>query len=457
MAGTDLVVVSNRGPLSFALRGGVAVPVAPPGGLAASLRNVLVGTGAAWVFAATSEADHVAREAGLVALEGTSLVPVPMDADLYSMAYDVIANATLWPLHHHLFDLARRPVLDHRWRQAWDAYREYNTVLAEAVSGVAARDAAVLVHDYHLSLMPGILGRSRPDLSVVHFTHTPFADPGVFRVMPEGPSGELLGSLSAARACGFHSERWRASFEACCRDAGVRPSRTFVSPLAPHEPELADRVTSEACRKAGDVLDEVVGGRRMVLRVDRVEPSKNLLRGFWAYEAMLASRPEWRERVTMVAMAYLSRQNLPEYLAYRSEVEQAAERVNAAWGTTDWSPVLLDLADDPDRSLAALERYDVLLVNPVRDGLNLVAKEGPLVNRKDGALVLSREAGAFDELGSVAIGIDPFDTEGTAEALAAALEMGPDERARRARQLRALAGASKPERWLKDQIEAARS
>jgi trehalose 6-phosphate synthase len=161
--------------------------------------------------------------------------------------------------------------------------------------------------------------------------------------------------------------------------------------------------------------------------------------------------------VVLLSLTYPSRQNLPEYLAYSTELEHTAQRVNETWRTDDWTPVLLDVADDLDRSFAALMRYDVLLVNPLRDGLNLVAKEGPLLNTNDGVLALSREAGSFAELRDEAVEVNPFDVTGTAEVLLQALEMSPEERRRRARALRAVVVRRKPHQWLTDQIALARS
>ena len=186
-----------------------------------------------------------------------------------------------------------------------------------------------------------------------------------------------------------------------------------------------------------------------------MEPAKNLLRGFWAFDEMLRMRPSLVGEVVMLALAYPSRQTLPEYLAYAAEVEQAVRRVNDTWATDDWAPVILDVADDPGRSAAALVRYDVLLVNSVRDGLNLVAKEGPLLNTANGVLALSREAGAFAELHGAALEVNPFDVSGTAAVLLEALEMAPAERARRGEDLRERATRRKPGEWLADQLTAA--
>ncbi|HML00247.1 MAG TPA: trehalose-6-phosphate synthase, partial [Acidimicrobiales bacterium] len=369
MAGADLVVVSNRGPVSFTLDdAGHPVPAGSAGGLAAALAPLLAGSGAVWVACAMSEADRAAAALGLVAEDGLELRTVQCDPQAYSMAYDVVSNSTLWFMHHHLFDLSRRPRFDEHWHRAWAAYEELNSHFAEAVSEVAAEGATVLVQDYHLYLVPGLLAEQRPDLRTVHFSHTPFADPGILRVLPGDVARQLLAGMSAGRSCGFHTDRWERAYRACCADAGVEPARTFVSALTP-DPELLHRRAAEpACAAARRRLDDLLGERRLVLRVDRIEPSKNLLRGFWALDELFESRPDLRGEVVMVAHAYNSRQSLADYLAYGNEVEHAAARVNEIWGTGDWEPVVLDVADDTASSLAALTRYDVLLVNPLRDG-----------------------------------------------------------------------------------------
>jgi trehalose 6-phosphate synthase len=194
----------------------------------------------------------------------------------------------------------------------------------------------------------------------------------------------------------------------------------------------------------------------MVLRVDRIDPSKNIVRGFLAYDLLLETRPEWRERVVFVARLNASRESLAEYQAYRQEVESAAERVNERWATRDWTPVLVDTADDYPRTMAAMARYDVLLVNALKDGLNLVAKEGPLVNQRDGVLCLSPDTGAWDDLGVCALTVHPFDLEQTADALHVALAMPDDERAARAVKLRELAAVRTPQDWFDDQLNEAR-
>jgi trehalose 6-phosphate synthase len=402
-----------------------------------------------------NEADRVASAAGLMAEPGLRLVTLDVDADTYRMAYDVVSNATLWFCHHHLFDLPRRPRFSRQWAEAWDAYRRLNAQFAEAVAAEADRGARVLVQDYHLSLCGALLAKTRPDLRTVHFSHTPFADPAVLRTLPRQAAGELLAGLAGFGACGFHAPRWQAAFRGAyddtelSRSAGaVRAPRTFVAPLGPDPDALAAEAGSREVSEAAAQLDEVVAGRQLVLRVDRVELSKNLLRGFWAFEELLETRPEWRDQVVLVALAYPSRQELAEYLAYRTEVESTVARINERFSTDGWTPIVLDVADDRARSVAALARYDVLLVNPVRDGMNLVAKEGPLLNTVDGTVVLSREAGAYDELAEAVLGVNPFDVTETADALDRALRADTAERAERAAALRRLITGRTAADWL---------
>lgn len=458
----DVVVVSNRGPLSFRLDDhGDPVPTGVGGGLASTLHPLLTGTGALWIAAAMGEGDRVAARSGLLTEEGLGLVYVDADPETYRMAYDVVSNATLWFCHHQLFDLPRRPRFDRHWHRAWEAYRTFNDLFADAVAQHAPEGAAVLVQDYHLSLVGRALRLSRPDLRTVHFTHTPFAEPGALRVLPTAVAAELLGGMAGFSACGFHTARWERHFRSCYEDPELAPSGsegpppTFHSPLGPDPEAIRREASTQACREAVARLDEATGDRSLVVRVDRVELSKNILRGCLAFEELLATRPQWRERAVLLALAYPSREGLPEYLAYRSEVEHAVARINEAWGTPTWTPILLEVADARERSLAALTRYDVLLVNPVRDGLNLVAKEGAVLNEVDGVLVVSREAGAWDELAGAAVGVNPFDLTDTADALERALTMDPADRAHRARRLRELVLGRTAADWLDDQLATA--
>jgi trehalose 6-phosphate synthase len=451
-----VVVASNRGPVSFSYgTDGKVNAKRGAGGLVSSLGPLVRDTGALWIAAALSDADREVAASGPVDAEGFRFRSLAIDPAVHRMAYDVIANGTLWFLHHGLFDIARRPRIDRRWREAWDAYRDYNHRFAQALIDEAPEGATVLVQDYHLALVGTRLAQERRDLRAVHFSHIPFCDPSAMRILPTDVAEELLVGMASHTSCGFHAARWALAFELCCGEVlGWKPS-TFVAPLAPDHDDIVAVAASDECAKEARWLADAVGDRALVLRVDRIELSKNLLRGFLAFDDLLRTRPEWREKVVFAAFVYPSREGLPEYLAYRQEVEMLAEEVNAAWRTPGWEPVLLDTSDNFARSVAALKRYDVLLINPVRDGLNLVAKEGPMLNENDGVLALSREAGVWEELGEVTLEVNPFDVSGTADVLARALTMPAADRAAHARDLRELASVRTPRRWLDDQLRAA--
>ena len=451
----DLVIASNRGPLSFGYdEAGALVARQGAGGLVSSLGPLVEGSGSTWVAAAMSDADRAAAAAGLAQAEGFKHRLVDIEPAIYHPAYDVVANATLWFLNHRLFDLSRSPRIDAAWRHAWDCYRLVNARFAEAIMQDAPRGATVLVQDYHLALVGSSLLKERPDLRAVHFTHTPFMDPIDLRVLPDEVAAELMDGMASFRACGFHTRAWADAFGRCAVATSGTVTRCFVAPLAPDAANLATVAASAACVQAADDLEQIVGDRRVILRVDRIELSKNLLRGFLAFDELLSNAPQWRERVVFVAFVYPSREALDSYTTYRNEVVALVERINERWATTGWTPIVLDMRDDFPRSVAALQRYDVLLVNPVRDGLNLVAKEGPLVNQRDGVLVLSREAGVWEELGGAALSINPFDVSGTAGALSEALSMDNAGRTSHARELRCLAAGRSPKDWLDDQLAA---
>ena len=459
----DTVIVSNRGPLAFHFEDGLPVAGEVGGGLAGSLHPLVSGTGATWVASVMGEADRAAAAAGLMSEDGLHIDVVEPDPSVYNMAYNVVSNSILWFCHHHLFDAPRRPRADRRWMEAWDGYREFNQLFAERVAKVAPEGGRVLVQDYHLALVGSELARLRPDLRTAHFTHTPFADPSVLRMLPTVVGTELLGAMAGFGTCGFHTERWAAAYRAGQAEVGPGApddggTPTFVSPLSTDPAALRRSAEHPAVARALARIDERIGGRdrQVIVRVDRMELSKNLLRGFWAYEELLESQPHRRQRVVFVALAYPTRQGLPEYLAYQSEVESTVARINDRWGTPGWTPIVLEVEDDYHRSLAAMTRYDVLLVNPVRDGLNLVAKEGPVLNTRNGVVALSREAGAFEELCGPVLEVNPFEVSGTAAVLAEALDMDDRERAFRADAIRGTVLARRPSDWLDDQLAAAR-
>ncbi|MFJ3617724.1 trehalose-6-phosphate synthase [Streptomyces iakyrus] len=452
-----VLVASNRGPVSYtvgedgsldAKRGG--------GGLVSGLSAIGSDADALWVCSALSDGDREAVRRG-VGEDGVRMLDIP--ADVHADAYNGIANSVLWFVHHMLYQTPLEPVFDAEFRRQWASYEAYNRAFAEALAEEAAQGAAVVVQDYHLTLVPGMLRELRPDLRIGHFSHTPWAPPEYFRMLPDDVAGQVLRGMLGADRLGFLTERWAEAFTACAERfaGGLGGTRVGVHGLGAdadflrkraHEPDVEERMTA--------LRQEIGEGRRTIVRVDRTELSKNIVRGLLAYRRLLETHAEWRERVVHVAFAYPSRQDLTVYRDYTAEVQRVADEINAAYGTPGWTPVVLHVKDDFARSLAAYRLADVALVNPIRDGMNLVAKEVPVVSDAGCALVLSREAGAHEELGEDAITVNPYDVTGTAAALHEALSMRPEERAERSKRLAAAATALPPAQWFVDQLDALR-
>jgi trehalose 6-phosphate synthase len=455
-----LIVVSNRGPFTFEKSAdGTFSAQRGSGGVVSALMPLLANReDATWVAAAIGEDDRAAVDAGAPMPEGgVHARLLVLDPQISRLHYDVVSNGVLWFLHHGLFDLVRRPRFDRHFREAWEGYVSVNRSFTDAVVDVAGPGEAVLVQDYQLTLVPEMLAAARPDLHVVHFTHTPFCGPSSIRVLPEYVARAICGSM-AGTTTGFHTERWARAFRASAVEvlgADAAIGRTFAASFGPDPDALAAEVATSEVEAEIAALEARVGDRQLIVRSDRMELSKNIVRGFLAFDLLLEDHPELRERVTFAALLNPSRGSLPEYQAYRNEVELGAARVNERWATGDWEPVILDERDNYVRSLAGLVRSDVLLVNPVRDGLNLVALEGPFVNRRDGVLCLSREAGAHDELQHACLTVQPFDLVQTSAVLHEALVMEPAERAARAKELRAHARANPPADWLETLLREA--
>ncbi|MFH8836542.1 trehalose-6-phosphate synthase [Streptomyces sp. NPDC017868] len=446
-----VLVASNRGPVSYVRGEDGSLEARKGGGGLASALSTIDSRDTLWVCAALSEGDREAVRRG-TAEPGVRMLDI--DPTTYTDAYNGIANSVLWFLHHHLYDIPREPVFDADFHRRWESYRAYNRAFAEALAAEAAEGAAVLVQDYHLALVPGLLRDLRPDLRIAHFTHTPWASPAYLGMLPTDVREELLRGMLGADRLGFHTEAWASAFQACAGDLGQGRTQVAAYPLGvdgeelralAYRPEVDDRLAR---------LRDEVGDRKSIVRVDRTELSKNILRGLQAYRELLTTHPEWRDRVVHLASAYPSRQDLEAYRAYTAAVRSLAAEINAEFGTADWQPVLVSVEDDFTRSLAAYRLADVALVNPVRDGMNLVAKEIPVVSETGCALVLSREAGAYEELHEDALVVNPFDVTETAEALHTALTMPPSERADRTKRLAATATSLPPQRWFLAQLEA---
>jgi trehalose 6-phosphate synthase len=450
-----LIIVSNRGPVTYARDETGRTARRGGGGLVTALAPLVSRQDVTWVAnAMTQEDGAVAAEAGgtfdETGRDGSSyrLRLVVHDQHDFDRFYNEFANPALWFLQHELWELAG----DQDLRGAWESYRRVNETVARAVLDEVASepDAPIWFHDYQLYVAPTTVRSVRPDAVMSHFVHIPWPGAAGWSVLPDDMSRAIHEGLLANDVVGFHTHRWRANFlESAAAVLGAdvdaeggtvehdgRTTLVTAHPISVDTGEFAELVRGEAVQVEERDL-ESLRCEWLIVRVDRTDPSKNIVRGFQAYGLFLGAHPEAQGRVVMLALLDPSRQDIPQYAAYVDEIRAAACEVNDRFRSDGWEPVLLDVRDDFPRSVAAYTQYDVLFVNPVSDGLNLVAKEAPLVNQHDGVLVLSRNAGAYEELAPWVVAVDPFDLEGQAEALHAALSLPHADRRARAEALRA--------------------
>ena len=470
-----LIVVSNRGPVGYGRApNGERIARRGGGGLVTALRSLVTHHDVTWIASAMSDEDRVVAQESLeepiaeVARDGSPyrLKLVAHDPLAYDWYYNVVANPTLWFLQHYMWGLTESPNLDLGLHHAWfNGYVPVNETFATAVVTELERqpEAAVFFHDYHLYLAPRLVRQRVPHALTSHFVHVPWAQSDYWSVLPDHLRRAVHEGLLANDIVGFHTERWRRNFlrtcedilgadvEDCCVTYAGRRTLVTSHPIAVDADEFHELKDTEAVLEQ----ERTIAAARpefLVVRVDRTDPSKNVVRGFMAFGLFLRMHPELHGRVSMLALLDPSRQDIPEYAEYLAAIQREVRAVNDRFQREGWVPVDLQIADNFAQSVAAYKQYDVLLVNSVFDGLNLVSKEAPLVNERDGVVVLSENTGSHEELRDWVITVNPFDIFGQAEAIHRALTMEPDERRRRAQAIARHVEEHDLEEWIDAQL-----
>jgi trehalose 6-phosphate synthase len=471
----QLVLVSNRGPATFERDDSGEVRVTRGGGgLVTALTGLVNHRDALWIASAMTDEDvemsrqHGGRSFDCQVDDTTYRVRlVESDPEAYDRFYNVVANPLLWFIQHYLWDLSNAPDIRRNEVDAFEyGYRAVNDDMARAVlEEMSDGDAVVMLHDYHLYLAPRTIRHSKPDAFLHHFVHIPWTQPDAWRVLPRDIREEIYEGVLANDIVGFHTPTYKRNFMLCCRElfhmdvdeeAGIvtyegRDVWVRAYPL-PISAESFQRTAQRA--EVQEYERELLRRRRehLILRVDRADLSKNVLRGFTAFDLFLTQHPEFRENVTFIAQLMPSRQDVPEYVEYLEKIEALVAVVNHRHGTTDWMPIDLKLRENLDEAVAAYKHYDLLIVNAMFDGMNLVAKEGPLVNERGGVSLLSENTGAHEELAEFALSVNPFDVQEQADAIHRALTMSQEERTWRAEGLKRIVTARNPGDWVDDQL-----
>src|SRR5216684_3930251 len=457
-----LIIATNRGPVEYYLSQDKTLKYRRGAG---GMVTALIDTGnrmeVTWVAMAMTEGDRIALKAAqqqhseLLSspLRGQKMqlryVAIPKPA--YRKHYEGISNQVLWFLQHYLFNPNEDSAVTRRIQDAWtNGYYVANRAIADAVIAEIEREdssAVVMLHDYHLYLAPDMIRKDHPSVIMQQFIHIPWPDIRCWHFLPSNITHAIYSGLVGNDIIGFQTERDARNFLEGARtilDGAVvdfeegaiwwqgRRTQVRAYPISISVAGERRVIESAAGKRAAEKIRPLLG-EKTIMRVDRIEPTKNILRGFQAYTQMLDEHPELLGKVTFLAFLVPSRQALPRYQRYNTEVLKIIEETNSKYGSSEWTPIHAFFGNDRPRALAAMQLYDVLLVNPIIDGMNLVAKEGPAVNKHNGVLVLSRTAGAFQQLEKAAIPTSPTDVAGTAQALYLALTLSDDERATKAK------------------------
>jgi trehalose 6-phosphate synthase len=479
-----LIIVSNRGPAQFERdESGERTVNRGGGGLVTALSGLVAHRDALWIASAMTEEDVAAsaERGGPIEqeLDGIDyrVCLVGSDPVAYDRFYNVIANPILWFIQHYLWDLSNAPDIRQQELDAWDyGYQTVNQDIARAVlSQVEGQEQPlVMLHDYHLYTAPGMIRAERPDVFLHHFVHIPWSQPDSWRILPTRIRNAIFEGMLANDIIGFHTHAYCINFLRCCDELlddvevdyhAVEVRHARGKTICRAYPLGIDAQRLERAAASPEVAEaerEVLERRRqhLIIRVDRADLSKNVLRGFTAFDTFLTQHPEFREKVTFIAHLQPSRQDVPEYAEYLERIEALVAVVNHRHGTTDWMPIDLKIYENFYDAVARYKHFDLLMVNSLFDGMNLVAKEAPAVNTRDGVLMLSENTGSHQELIDCVISVNPFDIQEQAEAIHRALTMDPEQKRRWAQGLREIIFSRNPGDWVDDQlqdIEAVRS
>lgn len=480
-----IIIVSNRGPVSFSAdpRTGRTTSHPGAGGVVSGLLSATQDRPVTWIAVAMSDADRaIAREQENSATYYTPPMAPNIDlrlvettADAYRRFYNGVSNKALWFIQHYL--LQPTHPISPRLMKNWDeGYRKVNEAVANTVIEELERvgdDIPVLFQDYHLYLAPTLVRKERPWARLAHFVHIPWPDARYWEHAPDAMTQAIFEGLVSNDIVGFQTERdarnfldgaqrflaESASAESADGEVGallVKNRRVSVQvyPIAVTPEEVFAQASSGAHRETAKLLARArpTPDHKLILRVDRVEPTKNIVAGFLAYERMLQQHKRLREHVTFVALLVPSREGLAEYRAVMRDTRRVIERINEHYGTATWQPIIAVFGNDRARALACMREYDALLVNPLLDGMNLVVKEGALINEREGVIVLSRTAGAYEQLGPHTLGVPPTDIDALSDALYLALTMPTRDRRSRADGLREILERESAQTWLEAQI-----
>ena len=477
----SLIVASNRGPVEHHM-----TPDGRPearrgsGGIVTALNGLAQTAQFTWIASAMGEGDRAVSSGAQGSAYHSPLPGHKIDLRyvvtprrVYHKYYNVLCNPLLWFLQHYMWNPPYNPNVDASVHDAWQGgYVPVNQAFARLVveqSLESSQPPVVIGHDYHLYLLPELVRREVPDAVIQHFVHIPWPAPRYWQMIPSYITRQICASLSSADIVGFQTPQDRQSFldtvEEFVPDAQVdrqeylirRESKTThvqVYPISINVAEVQRIANSPRALEYEERIRSIrSGATATIVRIDRAEPNKNVVRGFRAYELLLSRHPELQGKVNFLAFLVPSRTHIRQYQRYMEEIQQVVARINQSFGSPEWQPITTFMENNYTQAIAGMKLYDVLLVNTIMEGMNLVAKEGPVVNTQNGVLILSETSGAYHQLSGGALPVSPTDIEGTMEALHQAILMSPEERKRRAGALTEAVNREDVNHWICRQLE----
>ncbi|MFC1859959.1 trehalose-6-phosphate synthase [Chloroflexota bacterium] len=470
-----LILASNRGPIEYHFAEDKQLRShRGSGGVVTVLSSLAKYVELDWIASAMGAGD---RQAAQGARRERFKVPLADEEELYlhfivshrntyRQFYSIICNPLLWFLQHYMWSSSRTPNIDSTVHAAWHGgYAPVNQAFAQAIIDEATRSEPspiIILNDYHLYLVSAYIRERMPNLVIQHFTHIPWPSPGYWRLLPGYMRQAIHRSLCTADIVGLQTERDVRGFLHCCQSfideaeidyeqRTVRIDEHVVQvkayPISIDVDGLKKMVSSPQLKEYEEKLRPLYG-EQTVVRVDRAEPSKNIIRGFRAFDMLLERYPQFVGKVKLIAFLVPTRSHLRPYQRYTQDIMQLIEAINNKYRTEEWHPIDFFYENNYMQAIAGMRQYDVLLVNAVIDGMNLVAKEGPTVNKRDGVLILSETVGACEQLGQYALTVAPTDLEGTTQALYTALTMPAEEKHKRAMALKSSIEKEDITHWL---------
>lgn len=494
-----VVLLSHRGPVTFQRSESGWGAVRATGGLVNALTACLAEylPEAVWVCNAMTDEDIAVARLHKGRLLNIALSPTPQVTEFgageasngrnprlnlrmvevgkteHRNFYSLVANPLLWFIQHGLYGLALEPEFTEREHDAFErCYVAVNSLFADAIAeevGARGGHAFVMLHDYHFYLVGQLLRQRNPEVTLSHFVHIPWPGPESWRMLPLSWRSRIMTGLLGNDVVAFQTKSFARNFLLCAEELlglptdpnsmtvqlSTRAVRVLHYPISVDVPNLESLAVSPPVMQHVRTLSAklLTEGRQLILRVDRTDPSKNIVRGFHAFARLLASYPDLVGHVTFLAILQPSRQDVPEYRDYLAMITAAAAEINSKYSLPGYQPIDLHVQNDFALAVAAYQVFDVLIANSLADGMNLVAKEAALLNSRNGVLALSETMGVHEELGQFAVSLHPLDIQQQADALYRALTMNPALRRAYSEAAAIVVRRNDIGKWLTDQLD----